>query len=315
MSSRTIVNIILVILLIGLGVISLKPSLFTSTPQQAVKTPLTSLSVKDITKISIHNQQGNTHLTLQNDNWQVTEPIHISTNQYNVNQLLELSQLQSRAHYPADPAKLAEFGLTAPIAILRLNDVEIRFGITDPIHQSRYLAIGNTIHLIDDQYSYLLQHAPGSLMDTSIVPGQPTIKELLLPSFKLIKQDGNWQLLPSNGKPIPQQTLQKLMKSLSQDDLVRYVDEWRYAQALKVDLLTTSTINRARQASRIQIQLVDDRTIVLQAETLGDEAVLRNPELGVQYIITNDKFTQLLAPPSPESEQPPSTTDSANNDP
>lgn len=314
MSSRAIVNLILLLCLLGLIYASLNPSFFTSHSDkdkpQAANTPITSLKPTDINKIEIENASGTTRLSLHATEWQLDAPVTLKANQYNVQQLLNITQTNSRAHYPADPQKLMEFGLSEPLVRIKLNQTELRFGNTDPIQQSRYLASGDTIYLIADEVSYLLMHAPGSFMDTSIVPGQPEIDTLLLPSFTLRLQDGTWRLQPIVDNNHVTHSAQKdssaalpAMQSLklSQDDLVRYVDEWRYAQALKVEIIQPATKLQNQPLQRVELQLADGHKLLLFAKLHNEEAVLQNPELGIQYIVTNDKFNQLLSLPKPES--------------
>lgn len=290
MSSRVFVNIILLILVLGLIILSIKPTLLEQTPPQTQHNTLTSLSSKDVTNIVMSNLSGTTHIVLQDDLWRMTEPVAIKANQYNVNELLTITQLNSRAHYPINQSKLDEYGLTTPEATLFLNDIEFRFGATDPLQQSRYIAIDDTIYLIDDQFSYLLSHAPGSFIDSSLLLGKTDISQIQLPTFNILKKEGNWQLSPASSSDNN--------KELSQDDLVRYIDEWRYAQALKITLSTSAKMNKG--IAPVHIQFADQTELQFMIESNANGSVLTNIETGIQYFLTQEKYKQLLSLPTAE---------------
>jgi hypothetical protein len=77
-----------------------------------------------------------------------------------VNRLLHFAELPSLHRFPADEARLVEFGLKPPRYRLQLDDQHLEFGSLDPASGLRYLRVGDTIHLITDSYTHELSRIP-----------------------------------------------------------------------------------------------------------------------------------------------------------
>ena len=99
-------------------------------------------------------------LVRKNGQWRWQPEDKAVENREWVNRLLHFAELPSLHHFPADEARLEEFGLKPPRYRLRLNDQVLEFGILDPASSLRYLRVGKTIHLITDSYTHELARVP-----------------------------------------------------------------------------------------------------------------------------------------------------------
>lgn len=73
-----------------------------------------------------------------------------------VARLLAIAHAPVRFRHAAVDLEAAKVGLVPPLATLRIDDIELRFGGTDAIRGDRYVAVGDTIALVPDRFSALL---------------------------------------------------------------------------------------------------------------------------------------------------------------
>lgn len=73
-----------------------------------------------------------------------------------VARLLAIAHAPVRFRYAAGELEAGKVGLVPPLATLRLDDTELRFGGTDAIRGDRYVAVGDAIALVPDRFSALL---------------------------------------------------------------------------------------------------------------------------------------------------------------
>jgi hypothetical protein len=73
-----------------------------------------------------------------------------------VARLLAIAHAPVRFRHAAADLEAAKVGLVPPLATLRIDDTELRFGGTDAIRGDRYVAVGDTIALVPDRFSALL---------------------------------------------------------------------------------------------------------------------------------------------------------------
>ncbi|MEN8167927.1 MAG: hypothetical protein ABFR65_10690 [Pseudomonadota bacterium] len=152
MSRRILLNLLLsgLILLLALLVWWLQP---IPLP------PLTPLLPEQIDRIHISDTTGREiRLHRQAGEWRLKQA---PANAQRIEQLLGICTTPSLRRFPAPLERLEEFGLTPPAIRLRLNDLELGFGNTDPLNGWRYVRLGDSIHLIGDGFQHHLT-APAS---------------------------------------------------------------------------------------------------------------------------------------------------------
>lgn len=102
---------------------------------------------------------------------------------------------------------------------------------------------------------------------------------IALRDFAVEQRDGKWTLVPSSGE-------------LSQDDLLRWVDEWRLASALSVE-----SRSAARARDEIRIQLKNGGGVTLGVVSREPELVLARSDEKLQYRFRAELAKRLLSPP------------------
>jgi hypothetical protein len=279
MNTRSALNLAL------LGLVAVLAALIYWQP--GIKPPaalprLTALSPADIRHIAIRPQQGaEIRLDKEEGGWMMTAPLATYANGFRIDALLGVAQAESHAQLPVAGLDLAKFHLDTPALVLRLNDVELAFGDSEPLDNRRYVRVGSTVHLINDDYYYRLQAGVPAFVSNQLLPPHSKPAQISLPAFSLSRAAGRWQLSPATTQP-------------SMDVLNGFVDEWQRAQAIEVDRYEGG-------ASQGKITISFDggaaplEFLLLQTEP---EPVLARADLGLRYHLAPEQAQHLLQPPA-----------------
>lgn len=96
--------------------------------------------------------------------WWMTAPTNGPANPVLINPILNLAEARCPLRYAAAGLEPKQLHLEPPRLRLRLNDREIRFGVTTATDGQRYLQIGATVHVCPDSlYPLLTSGAAGFL--------------------------------------------------------------------------------------------------------------------------------------------------------
>ncbi len=149
MSRRSLINLLLFGLAALLGLL-----VWWLQPQPSP--PLTELQPDQVNRIQItDNSGGEILLSRRKRVWRLEQGQTLADAQ-RIEQLLGICNTPSLKSFPAPVERLQEFGLVPPAILLQLNDLELAFGATDPIHGWRYVRIAEQIHLIGDGFHHHL---------------------------------------------------------------------------------------------------------------------------------------------------------------
>ena len=187
MRSRLLLNIALLALVAVLGYYA-----YTTHQQQNqadTAFQLTALSADNIEHIIIRHNQRSVELRKRADRWRMLQPIDIEANGFRIDTLLKLLNTVSHADYEAAELELETYGLSEVITSIRLNDVVIEFGGTNPINNFRYVRLGDRVHMIDDHFYPLLSSQIGTLVARELLPSDAKIDKLVLPQMTLSRDD------------------------------------------------------------------------------------------------------------------------------
>ncbi|MGE0370421.1 MAG: DUF4340 domain-containing protein [Gammaproteobacteria bacterium] len=243
---------------------------------------LTALSPADVEHVVIRTQRSD-EIRLDKDQgvWMMRAPVAAHANEFRIEALLGIARADSRAQFDAGTLDLAKFHLDAPVALLRLNDVELAFGDSEPLDNRRYVRNGATVHLIDGDYFYRLQADFPTFVSNRLLPSPAAPGRVSLPEFSVTRAEGGWTLAPAAQQP-------------SMDALNEFVDAWRQAQAVELD-------RYAGEPSRGLIKVSYDsgaapiEFLLLEAEP---ELVLARADLGLRYHLTPEQARRLLSAPA-----------------
>jgi hypothetical protein len=249
----------------------------------AVLPKLTALAQADVRHITIRSQQGTEiRLDKEQGDWMMSAPIATYANGFRIDALLGVAQAESHAQLPVAGLDLAKFHLDTPALLLRLNDVEIAFGDSEPLDNRRYVRVGSTIHLIDDDYYYRLQAGVPAFVSNQLLPPHAKPAQISLPAFSVSHASGQWQLSPAEKQP-------------SMDTLNGFVDEWQRTQAVEVDHYEGGGASRGKITISFEGGAAPLEFLLLQTEP---EPVLARADLGLRYHLTAEQAQHLLQPPS-----------------
>jgi hypothetical protein len=121
--------------------------------QADLATRLTPLAADDIRSLRLQ-RAGEPALTLERngDAWRMLEPFPADVDSALVDRLLPITAALTHRSLPADALELPPLGLDPAAIRLWLDELELRFGGTEPIDGRRYVQIGDLVHLVDDRH-------------------------------------------------------------------------------------------------------------------------------------------------------------------
>ncbi|MBE0438670.1 MAG: DUF4340 domain-containing protein [Gammaproteobacteria bacterium] len=224
---------------------------------------LTSIARESISRITITRPNNDTILLTKQDNgWQLIQPLTAKANDTRIQLILSLLSTASFAQLtPKDDTELSRFELNDASPSVRLNDQLFQFGATETLSKHRYILYRDTIHLIDDHVTPLLNASASSFIDNRLFALNKTIETLSLPTLDadnrlskdtitVTQHNGHWQT--NEG-------------TLSVDALTGLIQTWQHAYATQVLPLTdkehataqhTVEITFKNQAATISLSIV-----------------------------------------------------------
>lgn len=281
------INLLLFTLLIALAAAAW---LLERKPEPDSIATLTAWQPQEIRRISIANRSGPALELVRGDvGWRMTQPYPVPANQSRIDRLLPIASAPVTASFSLPVTDLTQFGLDDPVAELGLNGMRFRVGGTDPINHHRYLATGERLLQIRDNYPHLLLAPAEQFVSPQLIDGNDRIEWIATPHWRLDRASESLQ--PWRLDPAPAQ--------ISSDLLVAKIADWRHAQAVRI---SRASVDPATQHARVQLQLSGEKTPreFLLVDTDG-RRLLVDPALQLGYEIPN--IGALLTPPgSPPAE-------------
>ena len=225
MKSSYLINLGLIILLVGLY--------WSNNHSDAPSSPDTKLTHLDSETVEhiIISQANRAEITLDKTagQWQLTAPLTAHANPTRINLLLSLLTINTgRQQAITKGQDLSPFGLTKDSVSLTLGQQHFLFGNIEPISQHRYVLHNDTLYLLEDTISPLLNTNASSFIDNRLIPEGQNLTQVTIPFYQqqtlsnqtitLSLIDGHWQT----------------EQHLTADKQVELVDNWHHARALQV---------------------------------------------------------------------------------
>lgn len=190
MRNRWLVNLLLVILVIGLG------SLMRWDLDQAQREArLTALLPENITEVTIERTgEPAIRLARYQEGWRMESPYPVSADAGRIDQLTGIAKTQVFRSMPKT-AGSERLGLNTDSPRLTLDGVVLRFGDVDPIGQHRYVAVGEQVHLIGDGFQHHLlaraeDYVSRTLLANGFQPNEGSLNGSALSPEQLADLDG-----------------------------------------------------------------------------------------------------------------------------
>jgi len=271
MNSRTLLNIGLLVLLVGLGLITFFEPGLEPAPVAAT---LSTIDPADITQIHISRlQKPQLQFHREQDSWRIVSDESVPASEFQVRSLIELAGTEAKRSYSLDQLDLSKLELNEPFASVSFNaGLTIEFGNTEPLGGQRYVKVGDKVHLIEDRFQHLVEADFTTFVDHRLLAEGSRITDLQLPKFRLTRsKDLHWSLAPDD-------------MDISADAIQELVDAWQHASALWVRKYAGEPA-----LSPMQLMLEGaQEPIVLQIVSRDPELVLARPEWHIQYHFTAD---------------------------
>jgi len=278
MNNRWLLNIGLALLVGALILLVLyKPG----TGKEAQGTPLTAIHVDAVQRIKlVRPKQPEIELEKIGGHWRLHAPRKARANSFRANELLSLAAMRVSTRFPATPAELGKYGLDQPLAVLFLNDAEIRFGGMHPLDNQLYVLHDGQVQLVPASVLRAVSAPPNDFLDTSPIEDNAKPLAFKFPAFSLKQNEqGAWVRIPE-------------LKGLGSDQVNRFVEEWRHARALSAAPYSGKPVK-----ARVTLTLADgDRQHVIEFGVLADkpEFILYRKDEKLEYSFPEETGPRLM---------------------
>lgn len=273
-------------LLAVIGVLALLTA-FEPGKKKAETIPLARIDAAAVQKIEVGGKET-LSLEKKDGRWYVSAPFQAPANDHRVELLLKIPATPSSASYPAAAGELARFGLAPPNAVLRLDGLSLEFGDSDPIQQRRYVKVGDTLHLAEDNFQHHLTAPATDYVEKKLLPEDPDLRKIELPGLVLTREDGGkWRAEPAQASPGP---------------VYELVDAWKYARAYDVK---RHEAKDAPSGETVRITLAQGGPVEFGIVRRTPEQVLLRADWGLEFHLTEETSRSLLTLKAPEAEKQP----------
>jgi hypothetical protein len=210
--------------------------------------------------------------------WRLSAPFTARADDFQAQRLLEILDATSKDRFPA--AGLARFDLNEPNARLTINEQTFSFGSVNPMSREQYLLTQDGIYLIAPRYGAALPKNALQMVSRQLFTAEEAPVALEFQEFSLVQQDGKWVMSPT-------------VADSSQDDVNRWIDEWRLATALSV-----LPMSNRKPLATIKARLKSGNDVTLTVLQREPELVLARSDQQFEYQFAGGAAKRMLAPPT-----------------
>jgi hypothetical protein len=241
--------------------------------------PLSSLKAAEVTSIRIERAESAAIAVEKKEgHWLIAAPMTARANETRVQQLLEITEALSANRLAATDLKRFELD---PATRVTIAGQVFDFGMVNAVTREQYVMTGNSVYTVHPRYGAALPADSHDLVSRQLLGPGELPQRIELKEFAVEQRDGKWTLTPAGAG------------GLSQDDLVRWVDGWRSASALRVEPYVGG-----KPRHDIRVRLKNGGELVLGMLSSGANLVLTRPDEKLQYHFRIETAKRLLAPPA-----------------
>ena len=274
MKSRVLLNLALAALVAALILLVwLKPRPTTQTEFK-----LSTLASASINRITI-DKPGQPAIVLQGNpaGWRLSAPFQARADGAAIGRLLEILAATSLQRFPS--TDLGRFQLDNPLLRLTLNGQEFSFGTQNTLTGEVYVATNGGVHLVAPSYLVYSMKMPADFAARAFLAEEEKLAGFEFADLNLSQNsDGKW--LTSPARP-----------NLSQDDINRWVDEWRHASSL-----VTQPYDGTHPQESFNLRLGDGKLIPCKILRREPELVMLREDEKLQYHFPAEIGKRLLSP-------------------
>jgi hypothetical protein len=223
---------------------------------------------------------GGYALEKRDNTWYLTAPMQARADQTQVQRVLDLLAATSKEQMPA--ADLKRFDLDAPAVSVTVDGQTFGFGTINPLTQEQYIAVGGNVYLVQSYYASQVPVSADRMLTHNPFRQGETPAAFTFKSFNVTQKDGKWTMapLPAAEKERP-----------SQDELNRWVDDWRFASSLSTQAAASKPATET-----ISIKLSDGKTLDFSVVSKEPELVLIRNDEKLEFHFSGEMSKRLLQP-------------------
>lgn len=273
MKPRILLNLVLAgLVAVLILLVWLKPK-----PTAQTEFKLSTLASASINRIAIE-RPGQPAIVLQKNpsGWRLSAPFQARAEEIAVGHLLEILDAASLQRFPA--TDLNRFQLDPPLPRLTLNDQEFSFGTQNTLTGEVYVATNGGVHPVAPSYLAHALKMPADFAARAFLAEEEKLAGFEFADLKL-SQDGagKWSATPAR-------------PNLSQDDINRWVDEWRHASSL-----VTQPYDGTAPQESLTLRLGDGKLIPCKILRREPELVMLREDEKLQYHFPAEIGKRLLS--------------------
>lgn len=275
MKKSWLVNAVLLIVVVALGwLVYLKPR-----SDEPVTYPLSALKAGEVGKIHLE-RTGRTPVVLEKKTglWFITAPLAAPAEPLQVQRLLAI--LDARASNRLGASDLARFDLDRPAARLTIDAQSFSFGTVGTTAREQYVLTGDAVYTVGLGYGAALPADFTQLIRRQLFADGEVPVRFEFSDFAVNNTDAKWIVTPMPSA------------ELSQDDINRWVNDWRLASAVRVE-----PSGKSKMMGEIKVEFKDGRKLTLGILQREPELVLLRPDQNLQYSFFAQTAKHLLSPP------------------
>jgi len=256
---------------------------FRPAGDTAVEFPLSELKAGDALAVAVE-RPGTAPVVLEKkpDGWFITAPFAARADDSRVQQLVAIVEARSAQRLMATDR--GQFGLDPPQAHVIVNGQLFSFGLVNELTREQYVMAGDAVYAVHPRYGMALPARPADAASRQLFDPREVPVRFESRQFTVEERDGRWSLTPGG-------------RDVSQDDLIRWVEEWRFAGALRVE---PRSATKARE--EISVGLKNGGAITLGVLSRVPELVLARSDEKVQYHFRAELAKRLLSLPAAHDE-------------
>lgn len=280
MTSRSLLNLTLLAAVASLAAwVYFKPKPQNDSQEYRVS----SQAAENVQSLRIERQGVEIVLQKTGENWGLLEPIQGRADEIKIGQILEVLTATSPRRFSA--IDLERFDLLHPAVRLYIDKDLFSFGGFVPITNEQYVANNGSIHLLAPRYATMLARQPIDLLSPRLFAQGETPIGFEFEKVKVMERDGGWRIAPEKPKA-----------SLTQNELIHWVQSWQQAYAAGLSLSTERPNQISDGKQGIKITLRGGGGMQLTILQQQPELVLLRVDTGVRYRFPGEMGRRLLDP-------------------
>lgn len=209
--------------------------------------------------------------------WRMSAPFAARADELQVLRLLGVLEAKARTRFPA--TDLARFELAPPAVRLTINGENFGLGGVNPVTREQYVLVRDTVYSVEVRFLQGIPSGPSAIVHKRLFDSEDRLVRFELPGLRVTQEAGKWVVAPAPA-------------DVSQDDVLRWVEQWRQTAALRVE-----PAGGQKPREEIRVTRADGRVLTLGIVQREPEMLLIRSDDGLQYALFAEVGNRLLTAP------------------